>query len=143
MKILVAVDDHSHESLRVAKELFPEAEHSIISATAISQFMMAEPLTGAIISGGYSVDTIIEAEERADKAVALAQDVVGDGAETRVEVGDAGPVICTEAVRIGAQVIVVGRREHNWVSRIFDPSVSEYVIRHASCPVLVVREAAK
>lgn len=143
MKILVAVDDHSHESLRTAKDLFPEAEHCIISATAISHFIMAEPLTGGIVSGGYTVDTIMEAEERADKAVALAQGVVGDLAETRVEVGDAGPVICSEATRIGAEVIVVGRREHNWVSRLFDPSVSEYVIRHAPCPVLVVREAPR
>jgi nucleotide-binding universal stress UspA family protein len=39
-----------------------------------------------------------------------------------------------------AQMIVVGRRSHSWLSRPFEPAVSEYVMRNAECPVLFVKE---
>lgn len=140
VKILIAVDDHSDETARVARNLFPEAEHIIVSATAMAQFMVVEPLTGATVTGGYSIDAVLAADDRADEAVRSAQLIIGADASTQVEVGPAGEVICSEAAKQKADVIVVGRRSHTWLSRLFDPSVSEYVIKHAPCPVLVVSE---
>ena len=58
----------------------------------------------------------------------------------RVEVGDAGATICAVAEHEGAEVIVVGSHGRGLLGRIVHlGSVSEYVMRHAPCPVLVVR----
>jgi nucleotide-binding universal stress UspA family protein len=140
MKVLIAVDDKSHKAAKVAKELFPQAEHIVVSATNIGQFMVAEPLGGGIISTGYSAEALLAAESTADSAVQTAQRIVGADATTQVEIGDAGSVICEQAAIQKVDMIVVGRRSHTWLSQLFDPSTSEYVVRNAHCPVLVVRE---
>ena len=56
---------------------------------------------------------------------------------TRVERGTAGQVL-VQAAR-GAQLLVVGNRGRSPVTELLLGSVSEYCIRHASCPVAVVR----
>ncbi len=40
---------------------------------------------------------------------------------------------------VDADVIVVGSHGHGFLSRVLIGSVSEYVVRHTSRPVLVVR----
>jgi nucleotide-binding universal stress UspA family protein len=65
--------------------------------------------------------------------------MLGGTGETIVDIGDPGPAICEEAKVHGVDLIVIGRSGKNWLSRLLDPSVSEYVIKHAPCPVLVVR----
>jgi nucleotide-binding universal stress UspA family protein len=139
-RVLIAVDEHTHEAALQAKDLFPDAEHLILSATNIVQLSIAEPFGGGIVTSGYSAETLLAAENQADDAVRAAQTIVGPDASTQVEVGEAGPVICEQAAKNNVDVVVVGRRSHSWVSRLFDPSVSEYVIQHAHCPVLVVNE---
>ena len=59
--------------------------------------------------------------------------------EKRVETGDPATVICAVAAEIGADVIVLGSHGKGFLSRVVLGSVSEYVTRHAPCPVLVVR----
>ena len=57
-----------------------------------------------------------------------------------MELGDAGATICAVAEREEAEVIVVGSHGRGLLGRIVHlGSVSEYVLRHAPCPVLVVR----
>ena len=60
--------------------------------------------------------------------------------ERVVEVGDAAPAICRVAERLGVDAIVVGSHGRTGLARIFLGSVSEHVVRHAPCPVLVVRD---
>jgi universal stress protein A len=50
-----------------------------------------------------------------------------------------GGAIVEHARSIGAKVIVVGTHGREGVSRLLMGSVAEYVVRHAPCPVLVVR----
>ncbi len=142
MKILIAVDttEVSHEAVLVARRLFPDAEHIVMSAASITPYAVADPIGGGVFDAGLTEQMLVSAENEADKAIEEAQDVLnGTGLET-VALGSPGPAICNEASVIHADVVVVGRRSKSWMSRLFDPSVSEYVIRHAPCPVLVVRE---
>jgi nucleotide-binding universal stress UspA family protein len=53
--------------------------------------------------------------------------------------GSPGGAIVKHAESIGADVIVVGTHGRDGVSRLLMGSVAEYVVRHAPCPVLVVR----
>ena len=53
--------------------------------------------------------------------------------------GDAGESIVEAAAAEHADLIVVGTHERGAVGRLFLGSVSDHVVRHAGCPVMVVR----
>jgi len=55
-----------------------------------------------------------------------------------IEEGEAAAAICKEAEARGVDVIVVGSHGRTGVKRLFFGSVSERVVRHAHCPVLVI-----
>lgn len=61
------------------------------------------------------------------------------GVEQELRYGDAGPAICEVAAAMGADVVVVGSHGSGFVRRVLVGSVSQYVVRHSPCPVLVVR----
>jgi nucleotide-binding universal stress UspA family protein len=59
--------------------------------------------------------------------------------DKRIELGDVAPTVCRIADDVGADVIVVGSHGRTGFGRLFLGSVSEHIVRHAPCPVLVVR----
>ncbi len=84
-------------------------------------------------------------QEQDDAKAAIAATVEAIGkpdAGARIEVGDPGGAICTVAREIDADVVVLGSHGRGVLKRVVLGSVSEYVMRHALCPVLVVREGA-
>jgi nucleotide-binding universal stress UspA family protein len=54
--------------------------------------------------------------------------------------GRVAPEVVALAEEIGAGLIVMGSRGHGGIRRALMGSVSDSVVRHAHCPVLVVRE---
>ncbi len=56
--------------------------------------------------------------------------------DSRLFEGPPGPVLVTESK--GADMLVVGRRGHSALTRLFLGSVSRHVTTHASCPVVVI-----
>jgi nucleotide-binding universal stress UspA family protein len=62
---------------------------------------------------------------------------------TTTLVGQAAPSILSEAAKQPSDLVVVGARGLGTVSRLLLGSVSESVLRHASCSVLIVRPAAR
>lgn len=89
---------------------------------------------------GTRVDQI-----RAQQEVA-AQELVGRGRHAGVSVafliweGDPGESILEAAAAEGVEMIVVGSHGRGGVGRALIGSVSDHVVRHASCPVVVVRQ---
>ena len=134
MKVLIAVDSSevAHDAATVAQRLFPDAEHVIIGAASLAPYTAVEPLGGGYFPSGPDLEAV---REGADDAVASARDALGEESATLVQYGDAGRVICEQAVAQAADVVVVGRSSKNWLSRL-----SDYVVHNAPCPVLVVRE---
>jgi len=49
--------------------------------------------------------------------------------------------ICEAAKEDGADIIIMGSKGRTGLSHVLIGSVAETVVRHASCPVLVVRDA--
>ena len=61
---------------------------------------------------------------------------------TRLATGDPAELICAYAREIDARLLAVGTRGYGSVASLLLGSVSNAIIRHAPCPVLVVRETA-
>jgi nucleotide-binding universal stress UspA family protein len=81
-----------------------------------------------------------------DRLIAAGRDIVDDsarelggGVETRVLEGSPGAALCDLAREVSAAAIVMGSRGRGGLRRAVLGSVSDYVVRHAPCPVLVVR----
>ncbi len=53
--------------------------------------------------------------------------------------GIPGEQICQQAKNWGANLIIIGRRGHNQLAEMFLGSVSNYVLHHAPCSILVVQ----
>jgi nucleotide-binding universal stress UspA family protein len=56
-------------------------------------------------------------------------------------VGAPGKMICQLASNINADLIVIGRRGHSGLNEMIMGSVSNYVVHHADCSVLVVQHS--
>lgn len=65
-------------------------------------------------------------------AAAMNRDV-----ETRLVEGSPGFAICELAKEVSADVVVIGSHGHGGFRRALLGSVSDYVVRHASCPVVI------
>ncbi len=68
-----------------------------------------------------------------------AQDA-GVEAEIRQVNGAPGPSICKAAKDWGATLIIMGRRGHKGLSELLIGSVSNHVLHHAPCSVLVINK---
>ena len=54
--------------------------------------------------------------------------------------GDPGTNICDVARQWDADLVILGRHDHSAIAEFFTGSVSNYVIHHADCSVLIVKE---
>lgn len=83
-----------------------------------------------------------------DRRQAAAQELVARGSPAGLNVsvlvwtGDPGQSIVSAAEAEAADLIVVGTHGRGTIGRLLLGSVSEYLVRHAPCPVLVARPDA-
>jgi nucleotide-binding universal stress UspA family protein len=63
----------------------------------------------------------------------------GTVAGSHLRMGKVAPEVVVLAKELGVGLIVMGCRGHGGIRRAFEGSISDSVIRHAPCPVLVVR----
>jgi nucleotide-binding universal stress UspA family protein len=80
-----------------------------------------------------------ESRQLLDQQVERIRGAGGTVAETHLRLGRPDDQIVWVAEELGAGVIVMGSRGHGGVRRALMGSVSDSVVRHAHCPVLVVR----
>lgn len=80
-----------------------------------------------------------ESRQLLDQQVERIRGAGGTVAETHLRLGRPDDQIVWVAEELGAGVIVMGSRGHGGMRRALMGSVSDSVVRHAHCPVLVVR----
>jgi nucleotide-binding universal stress UspA family protein len=81
-----------------------------------------------------------EAREQLDEQVRRIEEAGGTVKETHLRLGRADEEIVDVAHEMGAGFIVMGSRGHGRMRRALMGSVSDSVVRHAHCPVTIVRE---
>lgn len=95
------------------------------------------PLSGYVVTAPPR--TQADLDRARDELKSLAKDA-GVPVDTRVELGVPADVICELAERLSVDLIVIGARGLSPGTRWLMGSVSDRVVHHAPCPVLVVRE---
>ena len=81
-----------------------------------------------------------EAQQVLDEQVRRVEEAGGDVREAHLRLGRADEEIVELAQDMGAGFIVMGSRGRGRIRRALMGSVSESVVRHAHCPVTIVRE---
>ena len=146
MKILVATDgsEFSNAAIEKLPSLLDEGqvtEIKVFSAYEAPVPMAAEPFA---ISGEYYAElTNINkslAQSNADAAAGkLAAEFPGADVSVAVGCGNPAPMIVEDAKQWNADLIVVGSHGFGFWNRLLLGSVSNAVLHHAPCSVLVVR----
>lgn len=153
-KILVAID-----TSEIGKQVFQSAitlakatNASLMLLHVLSSEEEGSPYMPIIFSGmGYAGgDKIIETYRQEWEAFAQqglellksrqqAATQAGVQAEYTQRPGTPGKTICDFAQSWQADTIIIGRRGHSGMSELLLGSVSNYVLHHATCFVLVVQ----
>lgn len=148
MKVLVATDgsEYSERAIDFVAELFSDSKNAEILCVSV-----IDP------AAGTELETIIESVEdltapgnpAADEAremlnackIRFGQHSTSPGVEFSTEVlaGPTARVISERAESWQADMIVLGSHGRGAVKRALFGSVSERVMHHSSCPVLIVR----
>ncbi len=79
------------------------------------------------------------AREVLDGQVKKIENMGGTVAQSHVRAGDAAKEVVSLAEEIGIGLVAVGSRGRGRIRRLLMGSVSDAVVRHAHCPVMVVR----
>lgn len=144
--VLVGVDG-SDDSLAAARTGLARLAPGRVVLATVADTVDPTLLIGA---GGVAGGTLTpdEYDALSQQHVAHGEDLVNQAAaalglpdaERRVLVGGPGTELALLADEIGATVIVVGSRGRGAIKRALLGSVSDHLVRHAPCPVLVVRD---
>ncbi len=150
MKFLVAIDGSqaSSKALQTAISLAKPAQAKIAVITVLEPIADYHPElilpTGDWVSWQGHPDPELE-KKLAEAGRALLQTAAescqeaGVICETSLEFGSPRELICKLAGEADVNILVIGSRGLGSMERLLLGSISDYVVHHASCPVLVVR----
>jgi len=140
-KILVATDgsEGSKKAIHTTVKLVEGASDAKVTLITVSQPI---PISLYADLQAVNIDPMALSEQQAQEQ--LAEDAApleeaGIAYDTLAVVGDPGTEICRVAKEGDYDLVVVGSRGRNQFAEIVLGSVSNRVLHHAGCPVLVVR----
>jgi nucleotide-binding universal stress UspA family protein len=150
-KILVAID-----GTESSQTIFEQAlELAVANQSALMLLRVLEPFDDSYIGAAhaglaYSTFKVYMDQLKAREQIgvellrSLEEQGTARGISTEFtqSVGDPGKLICGLAQSWEADLIMVGRRGLGGVSEFFMGSVSNYVLHHADCDVLILHRLA-
>jgi universal stress protein A len=143
-RILIPIDfsPASDRALDYARALSEEFGAPLYLLHVIEDRLMTGPWPAEVYLGELPKlreDLVKEAERR---MLATLQSLAAEGIQATGEVLIGGPshVIIEQANTVNADLIVMGTHGRTGITHLLIGSVAERVIRHAPCPVFVIRE---
>ncbi len=152
MKILIATDgsDFSRAAIEKCCQFISTKKHTDIKIISVVEHltpMGAEPFA---VSAEYYAQTEADLRKNAKESVAVAEKIINEKLpeanifiSTEVFIGSVKQSIVDEAEKFGADLIVVGSHGYGFLDRVLLGSISDFVVHHAPCSVLVVRQISK
>jgi nucleotide-binding universal stress UspA family protein len=145
-KLIVAPIDHSEysqEALQAAAALAKSYDAEILLVDIVPAIPRLMSAADFFHEAEYEAALRKEAEEGLEK---LVEELKQNGNRARVEIGianDVGNEIIRIAEHNSADLIVIATHGMTGWHKFMVGSVAEDVVRHANCPVLVLRAASK
>jgi nucleotide-binding universal stress UspA family protein len=138
-KILIAVDSGpiAARAFDLGTELAKDVGADLGLITVVDSIRMASPSVDAA-----ALQLLPLAREEARTLLDTLVAKSGGKAKDFLAEGAPGDEIAAAAKSFGADLIVIGSHGRTGISRVLMGSVAEAVMRHAPCPVLVVRDGA-
>ncbi|MFT3744813.1 MAG: universal stress protein [Pyrinomonadaceae bacterium] len=151
MRVLLAIDDSefSNEAIRCCGDLIGNgADNEVLIVSSMERmFMPTEPFA---VSAEYveKIDNATEATtqaviNRAATRLSLMYPELAPFVSTSLIVGAPEKAIVEEAANWNADLIIMGSHGYGFWQRAVLGSVSDAVIHHSPCSVMVVRPAAR
>lgn len=138
MKILVATDgsERAHYTLEMAAELARKtaSELHVVHVGLLSPWVHPDTLSEAQYTTLKE-----EAQARLDQGVAQLTELGGGVAAAHLRMGRVDAEVIELSEELGVGMIIVGNRGQGTVQRILLGNDAESIVRHAPCPVMVVR----
>ena len=155
-KIVVSLDDsdRSRGVFEMALDLAQKDQSSLKLFACISGQLLGQTVAMSEDMGLYPTPMATQMYQTGQSELVLQQNDrlhtvlqpyleaaqrVGLVAEAEVKIGDVGEVVCQLAKDWGADLIVIGRRGRSGLSEALLGSVSNHVLHHSPCSVLVVQ----
>ncbi|MBA2442435.1 MAG: universal stress protein [Rubrobacter sp.] len=140
MKVLLAVDGSGDSALalQTAVDLANRtgSELHVAHVGLVSFYVLPDTVTDEQYRRWKA-----EAQERLDREVAKVGEAGGTVAEAHLRMGrKADEQVIELAEELAAGMVVVGSKGYGTLGRAFMGNDSDSIVRHAPCPVLVVRE---
>jgi nucleotide-binding universal stress UspA family protein len=132
----------------LATDLAPASAAAAGQALELAQSLGAELLVVSVIDPaipGMRAGRVERMDQRREAREAAAHELVLRGRQLGVTSsflvweGEPGPAIVDAAAAEQVDMVVVGTRGRSRVERMVLGSVSDHVVRNATCPVLIVR----
>lgn len=141
--ILLCTDGSEHAAHAISSGLELVGTDGPFVLTTVAHDPDPMLVTGTGIAGGVMSAGAFEEQVKASRAdsqalaesAAASLDVVD--VEVQVLMGDAGSKICELAESLSARAIIIGSRGRGGLKRALLGSVSDHVVRHAPCPVII------
>lgn len=154
MKILLATEGSEFSKAAIEKccQIFGRSEDAEIRILSAAEPVIV-PVEPFAVSAEYLADAEKAAFETSKSAVSTAEETIRsalpnfvDRLSTKIVKDNPIPAILEEAKEWGADLIIMGSHGYGFWQRTFLGSVSNSVVHHAPCSVLIVRpkqDAAK
>ena len=136
-KILLATD--GSEEAKLAGRTAADLAKSHDSQLHVVYVEPAPPMIDQFADPGPERATL-ESRELLDEQVKHIEEAGGTVTEAHLRFGRPDEQIVRVGEAVGAGLIVTGSRGHGGLRRALLGSVSDSVVRHAHCPVLVIRK---
>lgn len=134
-RVIVPVDfsDRAFRAAEVARELVSEPEQ----VTVVHVLPPLTPLDPGIVWEPWNEQMRLQhARESLEKHLPESL----KGAKITISIGDPARTVTTFAEETGAELIVLSSHGRTGAARLLIGSVAERIVRHAPCPVLVLRQ---
>ena len=141
-RMLLATDGSEEAELATVRAVElaqrTDAELHVVHVGVVPSFLVSYP--GTLGYEGKLYEQIQEQSRELLRKESWRVKVAGGTvARAHLRMGEVDLEIVSLAEELGADLIVMGCRGHRGIRRAIEGSVSDGVIRHAPCPVLVVR----